>query len=132
MKKVYYAHHMWKYYTKIEDYKVSLIKKCLGIKTNVFNPSVDLPQNRPYSEIMPMCFDVIKQCDGLVFSSVNGVVGKGVVSEVELAKSLKLPIYYIFNNEVTECNPIFELTNDCNFLYATVKLEKLKTNTPEL
>ena len=124
MKKIYYAHHMWKYYTKIEEYELNLIKKCLGNRVKIFNPSMDFPKNRPDSEIMPLCFQEIKHSDGLVFSAVNGVVGKGVVSEVELAKKLNLPIYYLFENTLTKCVPTFKLTNECNFMYATVEYEK--------
>ena len=72
---------------------------------------------------MDICFKFIKESDNLVFSSINGVVGRGVVEEVVLAKSLDLPIYYIENNCLNlASNVTFDIIPDSKTarLYATV------------
>lgn len=127
MKKIYYAHHMWKYGTELENYELDLISKELGPGYKIFNPSTELPQGSPSDVIMKMCFDTIKDCDAMVFSSVNGVVGRGVVAEVELAKKLKQPVYYIHNNKLKKCNPTFTKTNQSGRVYATVNMGRERT-----
>ena len=97
--RVYYAHHLWKYNTKIEDYELRLIGDCFPTAI-IMNPNGDIPQEGSEESIMEECFDLIGSCEVLVFSSVNGVVGKGVYDEVNLALKHDKPIFYIFNNSV--------------------------------
>ena len=97
MKKiVYYAHHQWKYDTPIEQWELSLIEKKLS-KYEVFNPSTQFIFS-PYmteDEIMLECLDKVKECDALVFSSLSGVVGRGVYLEVLQALNTGKEVYYL-------------------------------------
>ena len=97
MKKiVYYAHHQWKYDTPIEQWELSLIEKKLS-KYEVFNPSTQIIFS-PYmteDEIMVECLEKVKECDALVFSSLSGVVGRGVYLEVLQALNTGKEVYYL-------------------------------------
>jgi len=126
--KVYYAHHIWKYGTKIEQYEIDIINKkfddCI-----ISNPNGGLGYTEDSgleeSEIMDICFKAIKQCDAIVFSSINGVIGRGVYDEVMLGKSLGLDIYYINNNQIA-CFPSidFEIikNSDTRRIFAIVNI----------
>ena len=99
--KIYYAHHLWKYNTEIEKYEVDLIQTTFPAST-IINPNGVIKQEREESDIMKDCLLSVEDCDILVFSSVNGVVGKGVVDEVNKAKELKKRIYFIHANQLNE------------------------------
>ena len=52
---IYYAHHQWKYGTKIEEYEISLIKRYFP-HASIFNPSTDLnTKGMPEPAIMEEC-----------------------------------------------------------------------------
>lgn len=127
MKKyIYYAHHLYKYDTRIEEHELGLIKRDLS-RYEIINPNGDIVHSDLSSEqiIMDKCLSEISREDveGVVFSSLNGVVGLGVFQEVNYAISLNKKIYYIQNNNVKEVNSIeFELTNDSRRFYAIVKI----------
>ena len=57
--KIYYAHHLWKYGTPIEDYEIECIKKKFE-DAEIINPRTLLPQDKPESEIMQLAYDTIK------------------------------------------------------------------------
>ena len=70
------------------------------------------------------CLDAILQDDvtALVFSSMSGVVGRGVFEEVNQALKLSKPVYYIYNNDLQKCyNLEFEIINENRRVYAVVK-----------
>lgn len=96
---IYYAHHQWKYGTKVEQYELDLIKRYFP-SASVFNPSTDLKTSESDGEenIMLECFEVIRNSDMLVFSSMDGVVGTGVYHEVREAQKLGKIVFYIFDN----------------------------------
>lgn len=50
------------------------------------------------SEIMDECLRTVENSDIFVFSSMDGVIGKGVYREVKKAKEADKIIFYIFNN----------------------------------
>lgn len=98
--KIYYAHHQWKYGTKIEDYELDLIKEYFP-NAVIFNPAVDLNiDGKTEDEIMCICLDQVKISDMVIFSSIDGLVGIGVFKEVTKAKALGIPIYYIAKDEL--------------------------------
>ena len=98
---IYYAHHQWKYGTKIEEYELELIRAYFP-NAVIFNPSVDLNiDGKTEDEIMEICLNQIGISDMIIFSSVDGLVGIGVFKEVTHAKYLGMPIYYI-NGDVLE------------------------------
>ena len=98
---IYYAHHQWKYGTKIEEYEIDFIRKCFPM-ANIFNPATDLQCVKcglpDESEIMDECLRTVENSDIFVFSSMDGVIGKGVYREVKKAKETGKIIFYIFNN----------------------------------
>ena len=125
MNKIYYAHHLWKYDTDIEKYELDLIKRYFPYD-EIINPNGYIEQCREESEIMIDCLSTIGDCNILIFSSVNGVVGKGVVDEFNKALELGLHIYYIMNDILCNAeNYGFKLTNSGNNrLYAIVSTNK--------
>ena len=98
---VYYAHHQWKYGTKIEDYELKLIRRYFP-NANIFNPAGDLVSTKAYGEeiIMDECLKTVKDSDILVFSSVNGTIGTGVFNEVMKAQELGKTIFYVYHDEL--------------------------------
>ena len=89
----YYAHSVFKYNTDVEKYETSLIPG------TYINPNGNVDQSQSEKEIMSKCFKLIDMCDDLVFSSVDGVIGKGVADEITYAFMREKPIYYIFGNK---------------------------------
>jgi hypothetical protein len=124
--KIYYAHHLYKYDTKIEEYELELISKILS-KYDVLNPNGEIEHEDLSNEqkIMEKCLSEISKDNviGVVFSSISGVIGKGVYDEVNHALSLGKDVYYIYNNAISKCSNIsFELTNqDSRRFYAIVQ-----------
>ena len=97
---IYYAHHQWKYGTKIEEYELDLIKAYFP-NANIFNPSVSLNiDGKTEDEIMDICLHQVGISDMVIFSSVDGLIGIGVFKEVTHAKELKIPVYYIDRDEL--------------------------------
>ena len=116
----YYAHSIYKYNTDIEKYEMSLIPGY------VINPNGNIDQTQSESEIMKKCYSLIDECDTLVFSSVDGVIGRGVAEEIDYAMCTGLKIYYIFGNKLHEIKtidikPIENRTTDR--IYATFEYE---------
>lgn len=98
--RIYYAHHQWKYGTKIEEYELDLIKAYFPNAT-IFNPSVSLNINgETEDEIMEFCLHQVGISDMVIFSSVDGLVGIGVFKEITHAKELNIPVYYIDRDEL--------------------------------
>lgn len=97
---IYYAHHQWKYGTKIEEYELGLI--CAMFPTrNIFNPSKDLKTDGLTEEqIMANCYKAIEDCEIVIFSSMDGIIGKGVFNEIEYARGLGKLILYIYQGEL--------------------------------
>jgi hypothetical protein len=116
----YYAHSVYKYNTPIEQYELSLIPG------KVINPNGIVDQTKTEEEIMQDCYKLIDKCNALVFSSVDGVIGKGVADEVVYAFIRNKPIYYIHNNRLNKIKsivikPIEKRTTDR--IYATFEYE---------
>lgn len=120
--KIYYAHHLWKYGTEIEKYEIDIIKTMFPASI-VINPNGAIEQNKEQSEIMNDCLLTVEDCDIIVFSSVNGMVGKGVVDEINKAKELNKRIYLIQDNTLkdAECCKFKVIENsNSNRIYAIV------------
>jgi nucleoside 2-deoxyribosyltransferase len=90
----YYAHSVYKYNTEIEKYEMSLIPG------DVINPNGIVDQDKSEKEIMLDCYKLIDKCDCLVFSSVDGVLGRGVANEITYAFFRNIPIYYLHSNKL--------------------------------
>ena len=124
MNKIYYAHHLWKYNTPIEEYELSVINRYFPYHT-IINPNGHIEQNKEGSVIMEDCLDCIEKCDILIFSSVNGVIGRGVYDEFNKASELESPIYYIMDDILYDAREYkFKFTNSGNNrLYAIVSTD---------
>ena len=122
--KIYYAHHLWKYNTPIEEYELSVIKRYFPYHI-IVNPNGCIEQNREEGVIMKDCLDCIEKCDILIFSSVNGVIGRGVYDEFNKALELGFPIYYIMDDILYDARGYkFKFTNSGNNrLYAIVSTD---------
>lgn len=129
MSKIYYAHHLWKYNTPIEEYELSVIKRYFPYH-EIINPNGHIEQNREEPEIMKDCLTCIEDCSILIFSSVNGVVGRGVYDEFKKASKLGLPIYYIMDDILYDAREYrFKFTNSGNNrLYAIISTKYERRN----
>ena len=123
MYNIYYAHHQWKYGTKIEKYELDLIKKYFPNAT-IFNPSTDLiiQPGETEEDIMWQCLQTVRNSDILVFSSMDGVIGTGVYHEIAEAKERDKIIFYIYKNALQPTFTISKLDDDIRSdrVYGTV------------
>ena len=96
---IYYAHHQWKYDTKIEAYELALIERYFPY-ASIFNPSADLKTKDCGDEekIMAECLETVERSGFVIFSSMDGMVGKGVYEEVAYAKETGKMALYIYRN----------------------------------
>lgn len=106
-KKIYYAFHQWKYDTEIEEFELDIIRKKLP-EYQVFNPSKDFTFSEDMSEkeIMLECLNKVEGCDALVFSSLSGIVGRGVYSEVRCALVNNKEVYYLKQDKLIKIDYI--------------------------
>lgn len=98
-KRIYYAHHRYKYGTKVEEYELNLIKKCYP-DADIFNPATDLDiyDGITEEEAMEQCIKQVKVSDIVVFSSMDGMIGKGVYEELEAAKEASIFTFYLHHD----------------------------------
>ncbi len=116
----YYAHSVYKYNTPIEKYELSLVPG------KVINPNGIVDQTKTEEEIMQQCYKLIDKCDALVFSSVDGVIGRGVAGEITHAFIRNKTVYYLHGNKLNKVKsivikPIWNRTTDR--IYATFEYE---------
>lgn len=121
--KIYYAHHLWKYGTEIEAWELDLIRQRFP-GCEIVNPNGAIEQGRPVEDIMADCLQKVRECDALVFSSLSGVIGKGVYNEVKIAKACGIPCYYIHHGRLWRGKVLVNLRRSGNHrLYADVWLD---------
>ena len=104
---IYYAHHLYKYNTKIEDWELELIEEKLP-QYVIFNPSTHFTFSKEMTEeeIMNICLETVRDCEALVFSSLSGVVGRGVFSEVSLAMELGKDVYCLHEDDIVKVESV--------------------------
>lgn len=125
---IYYAHHQWKYGTKIEEYEIDLIRHYFPL-SKLFNPATDLHCVKydlaDETTIMNECLNTVECSDIFVFSSMDGVIGKGVYEEAKRARDKGKIIFYIFNNMLIHGSyvEINRIEADNDRLYATVTVK---------
>lgn len=110
--RIYYSHHSWKFGTKIEIYEEQTISQ-LSPQCEIVNPRLSVPQDLPEKELMEQCFQKIDGCDMLVFTSMDGIIGKGVYDEICHAKKQGKLVKYLYQNQyhaiesvdIKICNP---------------------------
>lgn len=83
---IYYAHHQWKYGTKIEEYELDLIKRYFPHAV-IFNPATELKvDGRTEEDIMRECLEIVDKSDIVIFSAMDGMIGIGVFRELMAAR----------------------------------------------
>lgn len=122
--KIYYAHHIWKYGTEIEKYELNLIKKIFP-NSDIFNPSIDIDQTKSEDEIMEDCFDAVSESDIVIFSSMNGCIGRGVFREIRFAYQNNIKVGYLFADKIQnygeeQFEQISILNNETPRVYAII------------
>lgn len=125
---IYYAHHRWKYDTKIEAYELALIERYFPYAT-IFNPSVDLKTigSGDEDKIMAECLEAVEHSGFVVFSSMDGMVGKGVYEEVMYAKETgKMALYMHCNKLFSEFKIVRTPGYNSDRLYGYVVYATLK------
>ncbi len=104
IKKLYYAHHMFKYNTKEEKQEIELIEKKFP-NFLIINPNEWICQDNSEQAIMNQCYHFVKMSDILVFSSLNTIIGRGVHEEVQLALEENKDVYLIcYCKELCDCH----------------------------
>ena len=129
--RIYYAHHQWKYGTAIEKYELDLIKSTFGKDADIINPArFPFLFNETEEDMMRKCLDEVILSDILVFSSMDGVIGKGVYTEIETAADFGRGVYYIDQNSITKGFEITTIKNSTtDRVYATVYTIYIKPPT---
>lgn len=122
---IYYAHHQWKYNTRVESYELELIRRYFP-NARIFNPSVDLTHTKEDGEeiVMAECLETVRSSDILVFSSMDGCIGTGVYQEIKEARKKGKLVLYIFHDTLLSD---FEVIKRASFektdrLYATIHI----------
>lgn len=119
---IYYAHHQWKYGTKIEEYELDLIKKNFPHAV-VCNPATDLKFKDCGDEeiIMGECLNKVLESDIIIFSVMDGMIGIGVYNEIMAAKEAGKLVLCLTQNKLYSTFSIYE-SPECGSdrLYARV------------
>lgn len=124
---IYYAHHRWKYGTQIEAYELDLIRRYFPTST-IFNPSEHLDvEGRSEEDIMKECLDHVRDSDIVIFSSMDGVIGKGVYEELQEAYITDKLVLYISWDHLIHAN--FEIlamndTSNGDRTYALIRFDE--------
>ena len=119
--RIYYAHHQWKYGTKVEEFEIEMIRKAFP-KMDIFNPATDLKTDGlSEEEIMKQCLKEVDTSDFVVFTTMDGYIGKGVLEEIRHAQSNgKVVLWFIAGNFRTDFGIDVILIPISDRLYATV------------
>lgn len=125
---IYYAHHQWKYGTKIEEYELDLIKKNFPHAV-VFNPATDLKFKDCGDEeiIMDECLNKVLESDIVIFSAMDGMIGIGVYNEIMAAEEAGKLVLCLTQNKLHTAFSIYETPElKSDRLYARVSVPMLK------
>lgn len=104
---IYYAHHRWKFYTRVEEYEIDLIRKYFpnGI---IFDPSMDLDMKIVIYRDLAMRerLKAVESSDIVVFSSLDGIIDSDVYQEIMYAREKGKPCFYIYYGKL---QPFFKV-----------------------
>ena len=89
--KIYYAHHVWKYDTPIENFEIKCIERQFKDAV-IVNPRTTIPQDQPENVILDYAYKALDDCEAIVFSTFSGMIGHGVFNEI-IYGSTKSPIF---------------------------------------
>lgn len=108
------------------NYERELIRRYFPL-ANIFDPSTDLKHTALDGEevVMAECFEVVRNSDILVFSSMDGVIGTGVYHEIQEAQRLGKIIFYIYQDDLHARFNVNLRDEDkrSDRLYATVNID---------
>ena len=100
--KIYYAHHLWKYNTIIEEYELSIIRRYYPQEeVKIINPNGYINQNNTEAQIMEDCFKTIEECDTIIFrwkSRISKQISEVINNEVSRWKIKNSTTYSTNNN----------------------------------
>lgn len=120
--RVYYAHHQWKYRTKVEEFEIEMIRTSFP-KMSIFNPATDLKTDGlSKDEISRQHLKEIDDSDLVVFTTLDGYIGKDMLSEIRHAQLCKKVVLWFVGGEFRtdfEIDVISAPISDR--LYATVR-----------
>ncbi len=124
---IYYAHSRLIYGSPLESYNIETIKRVFGNKADlsIINPA-DFDQLRPSEEIMDECLATLDDCDVLVFSTLDLMIGRGVYREIEYFEN-RGNIFMLWDNRLWLIDNIDILINPYDkMFYASVSLPFLR------
>ena len=87
--KLYFAHSKLIYDTDLEKQQLELIEQKFP-KYEIISPNVNIVFSG-----MIGCFQIIEDCQLLIFSTIDNFIGKGVHSEIEFAKNIGIKILWL-------------------------------------
>lgn len=125
---IYYAHHQWKYGTKIEEYELALIKRYFPHAV-IFNPATDLKFKDCGDEeiIMDECLNKVLESNIVIFSAMDGMIGIGVYNEIMAAEEAGKLVFCLTQNILHSVFSIYETPEfKSDRLYARVSVPMLK------
>lgn len=97
---IYYAHSKSIYNTEREKEEIENIKKGFifydKLQDRIINPNGWIYDNGDEKSIMEQCYVFIKNCDCVVFSTLeDGIIGKGVYSEIDKALEYGKNVFHL-------------------------------------
>lgn len=126
MKKVYYAHSMRTYGTIEEKGELEYIKTQYP-EFEIINPAFIPPGTRP--KVMEPYLKAIEGSGFVVISEYNGMIGKGVFTEIMHAWKCEVPVVLLRTNTIRSFLGIFVVnTKDWNN-YGRIAID---VNSPEV
>ena len=93
---IYYAHHIRKYNTEEERKEINIINNKFN-NSLIINPNGWIAQENDEKSIMNQCFKFVELSDIIIFTSMNGIIGKGVYYEIKHALDNNKKLYYLNN-----------------------------------
>ncbi len=88
--KIYYARSLVLRETEQEQMQLKFLQEVF----EVINPALE-KEGVDDKKIMEKCINMLSKCNALVFADVAGYVSKGVYTEIEFAKSVNMPMFYL-------------------------------------
>lgn len=111
------------YWEPQEKLELDLIRQQFS-DAQIINPSNydNFWDRKGYSsqEKMQECFQLLSECNLVVFSSIKGFIGRGVYEEIRKAENLSIPVKYIWNNNFTGYSIALYDPDDWQLRYAEV------------
>jgi len=99
--RIYHAHAKCTYGTPTEEREQAIIRKTFP-QHEIVDPGLEEDNEEKLFGGMDYCLKLVKSCDALAFSRINGEVTSGVGKEVEYALSLGTPVYELAGDSMSQ------------------------------